>query len=56
LVVEASMNILVLYAAASGKFAYNSRRGSISEFTSVLAEEIVRTGPLEEMAPRVRAE
>jgi hypothetical protein len=54
LLVEAGTNILVLYAAASGKFAYNPPRGSVSEFTSALAEEIVRPGPLGEMAPRIR--
>jgi tetratricopeptide (TPR) repeat protein len=53
--VEASTNVLVLYAAASGKSAYNPPPGRTSEFTTVLAEEIVRPGSLGDMVYRIRS-
>jgi formylglycine-generating enzyme required for sulfatase activity len=53
LTVQVSTSILVMYAAASGRFAYNTP-GRTSEFTAALAEEIMRPGSIEQVAYRVR--
>jgi formylglycine-generating enzyme required for sulfatase activity len=53
LTAHASTSIMVMYAAASRKTAYNTP-GRTSEFTAALAEEIVRPGPFRQVAYQVR--
>jgi phosphate transport system substrate-binding protein len=47
---KAGVDILVVYSAASGKWAYND-----GSFATALADEIVHSGPLTEALYRVRA-